>query len=79
MKLLVFLVVCCHFYNPVFCFPNNFNNDTEVKNDTSGNFTSLEQRLTLVERKTSLLIGKVYKLSKQVVTNTACFLGVGVK
>merc|ERR1719376_252975 len=56
MKLLVFLVVCCHFYNPVFCFPNNFNNDTEVKNDTSGNFTSLEQRLTLVERKTSLLI-----------------------
>ena len=60
MKLLVFLVICSNFYNPVLSFPADFDNYTETKNDTSGNFTSLEQRLTLVERKMSLLIGKVY-------------------
>ena len=65
MKLLVFLVICSNFYNPVFSSPADFGNYTEIKNDTSGNFTSLEQRLTLVERKMSLLIGKVYRYSKK--------------
>ena len=65
MKLLVFLVICSHFYNQVFSSPADFDNYTETKNDTSGNFTSLEQRLTLVERKMSLLIGKVYRYSKK--------------
>ena len=60
MKLLVLLVICSNFYNQVSSSPADFDNYTETKNDTNGNFTSLEQRLTLVERKMSLLIGKVY-------------------
>ena len=64
MKLLVFLVICSNFYNPIFSSPADFDNYTETKNDTNGNFTSLEKRLTIVERKMSLPIGKVYNYSK---------------
>ena len=70
MKLLVCLVVCSHLYNLVFSSPTDksFDIDLHKNNVTNKSVTSFEQRLILVERKTSLLIGKVFN----VVTKFLC-------
>ena len=64
MKLLMCLVVCSlqssAFSSPV---DNSFDNNSEIKSFTGENVTSFEQRLSFVEQKTSLLIGKAYKFS----------------
>ena len=72
MKLLVCLVVCSHLYNSVFSSPtdNNFYIDLHKNNVTNKSVTSFEQRLILVERKTSLLIGKVFNVVTKILCTT---------